>query len=184
MRHLYLIRHATPEIQPNVPSVEWNLSERGFEEARALGATAQSWGLHAIYASSERKAQSTALAMSELLDIPVHVVEGLEELRIDGWIGNSDEFGETVQQILQEPDLSLRGAERASVAAERFARGVAIVEQAQFPAAVVSHGRVLTAWLAHTGRTDDAFALWRSIPMPGWARIDLDDAAAVPVFLG
>ena len=184
MRSLYLVRHATPAVQPNTPAPEWQLSDRGVEEARALGATAQTWALRAIYASSERKAQSTALAMSEVLAVPVHVVEGFEELRIDGWIGNSDDFAEAVQQILEQPELSLRGAERASTAAQRFATGISIIENGDFPAAIVSHGRVLTAWLAHTGRTEDPFALWRSIPMPGWAHIDLDRPHQTVVFLG
>jgi broad specificity phosphatase PhoE len=184
MRSLYLIRHATPAVQPNVPAPEWPLSDRGLEEARVLAATAQTWGLSAIYASSERKAQSTAAPIGELLGIPVHVVEGFEELRIDGWIGNSNEFAETVQQILEEPDLSLRGAERAVAAAERFQRGIEIIQQGQFPAAIASHGRVLTAWLARTGRAEDPFALWRSIPMPGWALIDLDVPGKQPVFVG
>jgi broad specificity phosphatase PhoE len=184
MRQLYLVRHATPAVQPNTPAPDWQLSERGVEEARALGVTAQTWGLHAIYASGERKAQSTALAMGEVLAVPVHVVEGFEELRIDGWIGNSDDFAESVQQILKQPELSLRGAERALAAAQRFATGISIIESGDFPAAIVSHGRVLSAWLAYTGRTEDPFALWRSIPMPGWAHIDLDERARQVVFLG
>jgi broad specificity phosphatase PhoE len=167
-----------------VPAPDWPLSERGFEEASALGATALAWGITAIYASSERKAQSTALAMSEVVGVPVHVVDGLQELRIDGWIGNSDDFAETVKQILEEPYFSLRGAERASAAAERFASAISIIERGSFPAAIVSHGRVLTAWLAHNGRTADPFALWRAIPMPGWAGVDLDEPGVEPVFLG
>ena len=183
MRSLYLVRHATPAVQPNTPAPEWPLSERGLEEARALGVTARTWGLRAVYASSERKAQSTALAMSESLALPVNVVDGFEELRIDGWIGNSSEFSETVQQILEQPDLSFQGAERAAAAAERFQRGIDIIAQGEFPAAIASHGRILTAWLSHTGRITDAFSFWRSIPMPGWAHIDLDRPGPV-VFLG
>ena len=34
MRNLYLIRHATPAVQPNVPAPDWPLSDRGIDEAR------------------------------------------------------------------------------------------------------------------------------------------------------
>jgi broad specificity phosphatase PhoE len=186
MRQLYLVRHATPAVQPNVPAVEWPLAERGIEEARALAEIARGWKLRVVYASREPKAQSTALIIAEPALIPVHVVDGFEELRIDYWIGNSDEFGDTVRQILEEPELSLRGAERAAAAAMRFAGGIRIVEQGPFPAAVVTHGRVLSAWLGQTLGLEDPFALWRSIPTPGWTQLDLDDlrAAALEPFRG
>ncbi|MBI5287512.1 MAG: histidine phosphatase family protein [Chloroflexi bacterium] len=174
MRQLYLVRHATPAVQPNVPAIEWPLADRGIEEARALAEIARAWDLRAVYASREPKAQSTALIIAEPSLLPVHVVDGFEELRIDHWIGNSDEFGDTVREILAQPALSLRGAERAETAAERFASAIRIVEQGPFPAAAVTHGRVLSAWLGATLQLEDPFALWRSIPMPGWTRLDLD----------
>jgi probable phosphoglycerate mutase len=178
MRHLYLIRHATPTVQPNVPSPEWSLAERGIEEARALATVAESWGLRALYASKEPKARSTALIIGDALGLPVNIVEGFEETHLDWWISNSDEFAEAVKQILEQPDLSLRGAERAEAAAARFAGAIDLITQGGFPAAVVTHGRVLTAWLTQTAGIEDPFALWRSIPMPGWTRVDLDDMRA------
>lgn len=175
MRRIYFIRHATPAVQPNVPAPEWPLADRGIEEARALGVTAQQWDLKALYSSTEPKAQSTALLIGDAVGLPVNVVEGLEETRLDWWINNSDEFGEAVRQILEEPKMSLRGAERAEAAATRFASAIRLIEQGPFPAAVVTHGRVLTAWLAQTLGLEDPFAVWRSIPMPGWTTLDLDD---------
>ena len=174
MRLLYLVRHASPAIQPNTPAAEWQLSERGIEEARELGVTAASWGLSALYSSAESKAQATALLLGEATGQAVRVVEGFEELRFDHWIGNSEEFAEAVRSIVEHPGMSFRGAERAEAAATRFERGLSIVEQEQFPAAIVSHGRVLTAWLARRLALEDPFALWRSMPMAGWASIDLD----------
>lgn len=176
MRQLYLIRHASPQIQPNVPARDWPLSERGIEEARAIARGADGWGLRAVYASPEQKARSTALLLAERAGLFVRVVDGFEELRIDDWIGNADEFSELVRRILEEPDVSVRGAERASAAAARFAAGVRVVEEGPFPAAIVSHGRVLTAYLAMLLRLEDPFAFWRAVPMPAWAALDLDAA--------
>ena len=78
MRALYLVRHATPAVQPNVPAVECPLADRGIDEARALAQVAREWDLRAVYASREPKAQSTALIVAEPSLIPVHVVEGFE----------------------------------------------------------------------------------------------------------
>jgi broad specificity phosphatase PhoE len=106
------------------------------------------------------------------------VVEGLEELHVDRWIGNADEFSELVRAILERPDVQQRGCETAEAASARFANAIAIVGAGGFPAALVSHGRVLSAWLSSVLDVDDPFALWRSLPMPAWCAVDLDDLAA------
>lgn len=188
MRRLYLIRHATPTIQPQQPAREWTLSERGAREAEVLAGSAAEWGIEAIYSSSEPKARGTALIIGDALGLPVHVVAAFDELRMPEWIGNSDEFNDLVRAVLEdslppsapqlEPLIDMRAPERADAAAARFAEGIHIVEQGAMPAAVVSHGRVLTSYLASRGGIEDAFEFWRSIPMPGWTVIDLDDAKA------
>lgn len=172
MERIYLIRHASPAIQPAAPAVEWGLSERGIEEAGRLGMIARGWGLQALYASVERKAESTALIIGDACGLPVRSAQGFEELRFDQWIGNSDAFSEAVRDILEHPERAVRGAERGEAAARRFGEGIALVRQGPLPAAVVTHGRVLTAWLAAVGVTEDAFATWRSIPMPGWCAVE------------
>ena len=184
MRALYLIRHASPNVQPHVPAAEWTLSERGIEEAVHLAETARSWGLRALYTSGEAKARATALLVGEACGIGANVVQGLEELRFEEWIGNADAFSDAVRSILEQPNTVVHGAERASAASARFAAAVRIIEQGELPAAVVSHGRVMAAYLADVLRLDDPFALWRSIPMPGWALLDLDGPRLVEEFRG
>ena len=152
------------------------LSERGIEEARELARTAASWGLAAVYSSVEPKTQATALMIGDAAGQPVRVVEGFQELRFDRWIPNADEFTEMIRGILEQPGVSVHGAERAGAAASRFAAAVRIVEEGPFPAAVVSHGRVITAYLTQLLGLDAPFDLWRSIPMPGWACLDLESA--------
>lgn len=177
MRLVYLIRHASPEIQPSVPAPEWVLSERGQREAGVLAGTAESWGIEALYASTEPKAQATALILGDPLGLPVNVVPAFDELRIPpDWIPNSDDFNELVRDVLAGE--TPRGCESAEAAAARFAEGMALVAQGRLPAGVVSHGRVLTAYLSRHYGVSDAFDYWRSIPMPGWAVIDLDAPSA------
>jgi broad specificity phosphatase PhoE len=184
MRTIYLIRHASPNIQPQIPAPEWALSERGQREAEALAGTAEGWGVEAIYASTEPKARGTALIVGDALGLPVHVVPSFDELRIPhDWITNSGEFNELVQAILTRTDPAPRGCELADVAAARFAEGIDLVIQGPMPAAVVSHGRILSSYLAHYFDVGDAFEYWRSIPMPGWTAVDLDKPGAiVPAF--
>lgn len=184
MRRLYLIRHASPTVQPNVPAEQWTLSERGIEEAHALARIASSWGLAAVYSSAEPKAQATALVIGDAAGQPVRVVDGFQELRFDRWIPNADAFAEMVRGIFRQPGTSVHGAERADAAAARFAAAIRIVEEGPFPAAVVSHGRVLTAYLSQVLELDDPFDLWRSIPMPGWACLDLDASKLIAAFQG
>lgn len=174
MKLLYVIRHASPIVQPTEPAPLWPLSEAGIEEARALAAIADAWDLRALYSSSERKAEATALVIGESLLLPVHAVEGLEELRFDTFVNNSDDFADAVRNIVENPGISMRGAERAGAAAARFAGAIGIIRPGAFPAAAVSHGRVIAAYLSHALGLDDPFAIWRSIPMPGWARIDVE----------
>jgi len=184
MRPLYLLRHASPTLQPNAPQSEWTLSDRGIAEAEQLAEIARGWGLRAVYTSAESKAKATALIVAEACGLNAAVVDGLEELRFDEWIANSNQFSEAVRDILAEPDVAMRGAERASSAAARFAAAVGIIEQGPFPAAAVSHGRVMTAYLAETLRLPDPFGLWRAMPMPAWAVLDLDGPRLAGEFRG
>ncbi len=182
MRLLYLVRHASPAIQPAVPPEEWVLSPRGVEQARALARIAAGWSLEAIYSSREPKAMSTGLLLAEGTGLQVHTVDGLHETRLaGGFASNADEFSETVRAVLEDPATSVRGSETAAAAAARFAGAIAIIETGPFPAAVVTHGRVLTSWLTVERRFGDPFALWRSIPTPGWACLDLDAMKATLV---
>jgi broad specificity phosphatase PhoE len=176
MRRVYLIRHASPAVQPGVSSREWNLSERGVEEARALARVAADWDLRGIYCGSEPKMRTTALLLAEPRTTPVHVVEAFDETRIGHWIANADEFNDLVRSVLEDEDRPRRGVEPAAEAASRFADGLRIVDQGDVPAAIVSGGRILTSYLArHRQGIEDAFAFWRAIPFPGWTAIDLDD---------
>ena len=174
MRQLFLIRHASPVIQPEVPARDWPLSERGIEEAQSLAKLGHIWELEALYTSSEPKAQSTGLIIADELGLLTNVVDGFDELRMPDWIGNADEFNEAVRAILLGTAGAPRGSEPAEQAAARFADGVELVAQGEFPAGIVSHGRVLTAWLTKAIGLDDPFETWRTMPMPGWACIDLD----------
>jgi len=173
-RLLYVVRHATPDVRPEVADTEWQLSTRGIEEARRLARTARGWGLRALYASPEAKARATASAIGIATGLPVTELHDLGELRLPGWIDERDDFEALVRDVLGAPGEAARGAETATDAAARLASAVDRIGRGLFPAAAVTHGRVLTAYLATVSTLADPFAFWRSLPMPGWAAIELD----------
>lgn len=179
MRRLYLVRHASPVIQPDQPSREWVLSDRGIAEAQALATTGAGWGIEAVYCGSEPKMRATALILGDATGAPVHVVDAFDELRVAHWIGNSDAFNDLVRAILEDAPLP-RGVESAGDAAARFTRGLRLIEPGPFPAAIVSGGRMLTSYLMRTRAIEDPFAYWRAIPFPGWTSIDLDAPREAP----
>lgn len=179
MRRLYLVRHASPLIQPDQPAREWTLSDRGIDEARGLALTAAGWGIEAVYCGSEPKMRATALILSDATRAPVHVVDAFDELRVGHWIGNSDEFNDLVRAILEDATLP-RGVESAADAAARFMTGLRLIETGPFPAAIVSGGRLLTSYLMRTRDLQDPFAYWRALPFPGWTSIDLDAPREAP----
>jgi broad specificity phosphatase PhoE len=185
-RLLYLVRHSLPRVEPDVPDVDWLLSSPGTEDSWALGRQARDWGLRALYSSPETRAFTTAVPIARTLGLPIQSLEGLRELRLAGWVGKTDEFHALVREVLSAPHLSAYGCEPARDAAARFQAAVDKIAAGPFPAAAVSHGRVLTAYLASVAPLHDPFAFWRSIPLPGWAVLDLDEPAAglVAPFVG
>ena len=57
------------------------LSERGWEQARGLGRRLRDEGIETILASPMRRAQETASAINEVLDLPLATDEDLFEVR-------------------------------------------------------------------------------------------------------
>lgn len=183
MRRIYLIKHASPQVQPNVPAETWQLSPSGIAEARQLATVARDWDIKSVYTSAEPKARATALLIGDEVACPVGVVDGLQEIRID-WIANSDEFSGQIREMLEHPAVPMRGAETAEAAAARFALAMQIVQQGELPAAVVAHGRILTAYLTQLLGIEDPFSFWRAIPMPAWACLDLAGPKLISGFVG
>jgi broad specificity phosphatase PhoE len=212
MTRIYLIRHASPRVEPGVPASQWHLSPQGIEEAHLLAEIARTWQIAALYCSVEPKAQTTAAIIADAVGLPVHVAEGFEEQRWDEWIENADAFNDAVRRILEQPEDRLNGSEPASSAAARFdaalrsvaadvptdaplrsaaadalsgipLRPVGTTAAADPPLrpttpdaptlAVVSHGRVLTAWLAQAIGIESPFDAWRAMPMPAYCGIEL-----------
>jgi broad specificity phosphatase PhoE len=160
---LLLVRHSLPELVPSVPSEEWRLSEEG---RRRCGTLAERLAPHepaVLLSSTEPKARETAELIAPALGLDVQLSDGVRESarRTVGWLGR-DELDRGIRALFERPDEVVYGEESAAAALSRFE---AAVDGLGEPAVVVTHGTVLSLYVAaRTGR--DPYELWRSLELP------------------
>jgi len=131
MQTIYLARHAAPDrfkpgfIYHQLPGPP--LTEKGLQEAEALGAYLRACGVGRIYASPFDRCQHTASIAAEIADIPWETDEALGEV-----------------QPNDKPENTL---ERVSPAFDRILNA----HRAGPPPAIVTHGGVVGALLEYLG---------------------------------
>jgi probable phosphoglycerate mutase len=81
---LLLIRHALPATRHDGESpADPLLSCEGLEQAERLAGRLQSLWVEAVYTAPERRAFQTAKIVADLIDRPLRIAEGLEEIDFD-----------------------------------------------------------------------------------------------------
>ena len=125
MRRLFLIRHAAPAKDHDVPAREWALSPAGRADAERLAGILTPFAPAmiipgvpgAIVASDEMKAQQTAQPLADRLGMTVEVMAGLHEheRRTVGYL-DDETFQATMARFFAEPDTLVFGEETASQA--------------------------------------------------------------------
>jgi broad specificity phosphatase PhoE len=161
---LILIRHAAPVQDPNVPPPQWPLSDEGRAATRALAARLKHLTPVAAVASPEVKALETVRILAEDLGLEVGADPAFAELHRPKWpFSDTATFEARVARLLENPHLSIEGAEPAGEAAARFSEG--LFRHAARPLMVGTHGTILAAYLGlQTGRHDAE--LWKSLRLP------------------
>ena len=152
---MILIRHARSVVDPATPAADWSLAPGAVESAAELGQHLQATTL---IASTERKAIDTAAALGLG---PVLVSEAFCEVTRP-FYDDPNGLDETVARWFAGETVD--GWEPHAEAVTRFAGGLA--EHAGDGLVVVTHGTVMTAWLASTGAVTDPMAFWRDLRMP------------------
>jgi 2,3-bisphosphoglycerate-dependent phosphoglycerate mutase len=158
---VYFVRHgeSASNAAPGAMALPGNqgdrLTDRGFEQARAVAERLGDAGATRILTSSLRRARETAAVIAERLDLPVAELEELRELR------ESDEFGELsledqrlrrwsvwMAEHGDDPDHSYRGGESFNeiMARVRAVQERLIADSAESTIAV-SHGIFLRFFL-------------------------------------
>lgn len=184
MQKLILIKHAAPQVEPDIPSDQWRLSDRGRQSCTALAEKLKTHSPSILVSSIEAKAVETAKLVAETLGVQHETAADLHEHdRSNVPHMRSSEFISAVELFFRRPtDLTL-GRETAEQALSRIATATekVIAQHAGHGSiGVVTHGTVLALFLAkHANRP--AFALWRQLGLPSFAVLNLPDYRVVEI---
>src|SRR6266700_8081661 len=112
-----LIRYLTHpqfKIDPAIPVPSWGLSEVGRTRTEAIAGTGRFSATTQIISSGERKAIETAEIIAAKLNVDVEVRQAMHEndRSATGFL-MPDEFEAVANQFFAQPDISIRGWERA-----------------------------------------------------------------------
>jgi broad specificity phosphatase PhoE len=146
------LTHPQVQIDPDVPVPQWGLSPVGRGRTEALAKTG--WLAHTtqIVSSGERKAIETAEIIASRLGLMIEIREAMHEndRSATGFLKPA-EFEEVADQFFAQPDLSVRGWERAVDAQARIVCEAEEVLARNRPGDVlfVGHGAIGTLLFCH-----------------------------------
>jgi broad specificity phosphatase PhoE len=147
------LTHPQVQIDPDVPVPQWGLSPIGRARAEAVAHASWLANTTQIISSGERKAIETAEIIAGRLGVMIEIREAMHEndRSATGFLKPA-EFEQVADQFFAQPDLSVRGWERAVDAQARIVREAEAVLARNRPGDVlfVGHGAVDTLLFCHT----------------------------------
>jgi broad specificity phosphatase PhoE len=169
MPKVILVKHARPDVDPQVPSEQWRLGPEGREGANRLADRLRGYQFARLYSSTEPKAVETAQVVARSLDLSVAETADLHEHdRRNVPHMESREFISMVALFFSQPERLVLGNESADAAYARFAAAVdGIVEREAGDVAVVTHATVISVF-AQRRAGQEPFALWRRMGLPSY----------------
>jgi broad specificity phosphatase PhoE len=158
-----LVRHSVPDVDPELASEEWRLSDEGRRRCGPLAERLRAYGPTAIFSSTEPKMRETAELVGAELGLEVRKSLALRETarRTVPWL-EADEFQRAVRRLFEEPDEVVFGEESAADALARFS---AALEELDERTIVVSGGTVISLYAA-ARMGEDAYELWSRLELP------------------
>jgi broad specificity phosphatase PhoE len=178
------VRHSLPEFITGMPASEWRLSEEGQERCMSLAERLREHGPAVIVASQEPKAVETGQIVADVLGIPFDTAEGLHEHERGRVVSlaNRREFQARVASVFEQPEELVFGKETGTQARKRFARALDQVIDLHPVGnlAVVSHGTVMTLFIARANRLAPV-PFWKSLGLPAFAVLSLPDLGLLDV---
>ena len=163
---VYLVRHAEVELRADVSAPAWELTPAGRAAAARL-ADAPLWReVERVATSPEPKALETARPLARAAGVPLVEEPDLREVARAGTpILAAADYRALVGRYLSGEQVA--GWEPAERARSRIETCIArLVAEGRGPLAIVSHGLVLSLYLALTP------AEWEAIPLPAVAVAD------------
>jgi broad specificity phosphatase PhoE len=171
---LILVKHAMPEIDPQLPAPEWPISVAGRATGVVLASRLERYRPTRVVTSVEPKAAETGVIVAATLGLPVSTAPDLHEHdQGDVPFMGTDAWKAAVAEVFARPDEVVQGRESARDAGERFASAVAAV-RAEFPddrLVIVAHGRVISLAVARANGID-GYGLWRRLGLPSFVVLD------------
>ena len=180
MAGLILVRHATPEVDPAVPSPDWGLTEAGRQDCVLLAHGLPNRLAATLLASPERKTAETAKVIAVRRRLAVEIAPGLAEVERP-WIDGDAGYTAAAERYLSGEALA--GWEARDRVLIRFA---AAIDRAATLArggdvVAVTHGLAPSIFLeARCGIEPVPF--WRGLTMPDAWRLDLQSGALGRIF--
>ncbi|MGH2517776.1 MAG: histidine phosphatase family protein [Ktedonobacterales bacterium] len=178
MRHLLLVRHAAPIIEPGVPAARWRLSEAGHAAAASLAKRLTHYSISTFATSLEPKAVETATILAAPFRKPVDMYGGLHEHeRSQVPLLGKDQFAATMARFFRRQKELVFGDETAAQARNRFAAAIETVVRmahGKGDLLVVTHGTVLTLFVA-AHNPIEPFTFWRGLALPDLIALRLPD---------
>ena len=178
---LYLVRHA--QTRPTaLPAETWPLSEQGFRQARKLAELPFWSDVQLICTSLEPKALQTTQMVAERHSLPIEPAFDLRELRRTG--ERVADYEAAVCEVLEHPTKSFHGWEPAGEAQTRIVTAIErlLMLHEGETLAVVSHGLVLTLYLAYLTDAPPTLDLWQSLPFASATQVDPEARAVLNCF--
>ncbi|MCB9422840.1 MAG: histidine phosphatase family protein [Ardenticatenaceae bacterium] len=177
-RKFLFIRHAAVAVDPAVPAREWSLSSDGRSRTRSLAPQLTPYDLTRIITSDESKARETGQIIAETLGLPWQSAPNLHEHNRQGapFFTSKEAFETAVARFFDNPDTLVFGNETANQTFARFDTAVRHL-LAVYPndtLAIVTHGTVLTLFLAHYNQFTP-FPFWQKLQMPDFFVVTLPD---------
>ena len=177
MISLLLIKHSTPEIQPELPANQWHLSDEGRKGAHRLASSLARFSPMKLFSSEEPKAIETSTILARSGHLTSRTAAGLHEHRRNGvaW-STREKFEGNVLAFFAKPDELVFGEETAAQARSRFANTIdkLIEDNVDDTVAVVSHGTVITLFVG-THNQADPYHFWQSLTMPSMVVLSRPD---------
>jgi len=174
---IYLIRHPACEVQDDRPAEQWHLCEEGEKQLESL-MRSRFWSkVRHVYASTEPKAEAVAQRTLVEHAIPFSLHDELRELRRPpDFVRDRNELLSMIRGIFDAPQEAVPGFEPLVAASQRVWHLLTdVVVRGPLPAAVVSHGIVLSAVRARLlGKEKVSLSDWETLPFAAVAEVDSD----------
>jgi broad specificity phosphatase PhoE len=172
---LVLIKHAMPVVTDGVTASAWPLSDEGREAALALAVPMADQGLARVLTSDEPKAAETGRILAGALGVPCATWPDLHEHDRSNVsrLESPEAFRARARMLFERPGELVWGRETADAARARFERALQAALDAHHGEnlAVVSHGTVITLWLAARFGWSP-FYVWKSLGLPSFAVLE------------